>query len=118
MIYFLFFNQPLIQMYSGITKITQEAINIAFSGIEVHSSILSANAESKIPNEVKAIGRSLDCHLLIFNTDFNLYPLFQYLNPFHLTRPKHQDLLYLFPSNSLQSIIESQLSQLQDIQDL
>ena len=65
-------------MYSGITKITQEAINIAFSGIEVHSSILSANAESKIPNEVKAIGRSLDCHLAILRCYFKDYNILYY----------------------------------------
>jgi hypothetical protein len=65
MIYFLLFSQPLIQMNSGIIKITQEVISTAFSGIEVHSSILSEVDESNNANIVNGIGSSLDCHLLI-----------------------------------------------------
>ena len=51
-------------MNSGIKKIKAITANIASNGIEVHSSIKSANAVSNIPNEVRAIGRSLDSHLL------------------------------------------------------
>jgi len=48
------------------------AVKINSIGIEVHSSILSANAVSNIPNEVRAVGMSLDCHLLIFFADLIL----------------------------------------------
>ena len=51
-------------MNSGIKKIKAITANIASNGIEVHSSIKSANAVSNIPNEVRAVGRSLDSHLL------------------------------------------------------
>ena len=61
-------------MNSGIKKIKAITANIALYGIEVHSSILSTNAESNIPNEVRAIGRSLDCHLLDIIHYIKLYP--------------------------------------------
>ncbi len=65
MIYFLFFNQPLIQMYSGI-NIKAKAKNCTnIEGIEVHSSILSERFEINSATIVIAKGRSLDCHLLI-----------------------------------------------------
>jgi len=63
-------------MNSGIKKIKAITANIALYGIEVHSSILRANAVSNIPNEVRAVGRSLDSHLLdiicLFNIHLNL----------------------------------------------
>ena len=65
MVYFLFFNQPLIQMYSGI-NIKAKAIKCTIiEGIEINSSILSEAFETNNANIVTGIGRSLDCHLLI-----------------------------------------------------
>lgn len=53
-------------MIRGIKRKTK-AIYIKISeGIEVNSSILSEAVETNNANIVNMIGRSLDCHLLIF----------------------------------------------------
>ena len=52
-------------MYNGISNKTIAIAIMTLNGIEVHSSILSANAVSNIANEVKAVGRSCDWNFFI-----------------------------------------------------
>ena len=60
-------------MNSGIKKIKAITAYITSYGIEVHSSILRANAVSNIANEVRAVGRSLGSHLLDIICLFDIY---------------------------------------------